>query len=103
MRKSLLGFLSIAVVTGFFLLPAEQIPAKVTTSVTYAPPGTFTVVGGSPWHQSDGTQRITTADRSGLRRAFEGRLKWLGVADEVAIWLPCGTDEDGRRVCSRLL
>jgi hypothetical protein len=58
------------------------------------------------WYKSHGPTSGMTysySDKSGLRMAIEGRLKWLGLPSELWLPLPCVDTEDGGVICARLL
>jgi len=69
MVLKVLGFVGLMVV-GFFLVPAEKVVSHSAADVARQ----HAVVLASPYRDEPELKQ-----RSGLRAAVEGRLKWLGL------------------------
>jgi hypothetical protein len=107
-------------VIAFVMLPAEPVRPSRVAYVTYYAPGNHEAyvragaasVGMDPSEidklvlaeKSVGRLpdfKTLSVSKSGLRKAVEGRLKWLGITDELAFPMTCEEERSGDRLCKR--
>ena len=100
----------VVIVIGFAMVPAETVEASSVSRVTYVDAKAYqdTMVqkkSGVYWSglyidpYDPRRPKVVLNDKSGLRKAIEGRLKWLGIASAISIPLGCSEDDKKEVVC----
>lgn len=88
----------------FVLIPTSKVTSTVESITKFKTQDAYRYYkAGRSDYASWGTVSIDRAEKSGLRTAIEGRLKWLGLPHELWLPLPCLDTEDGGVICARLL
>ena len=109
-RKHRIGLIVGGLLVGFWALPAENVPAKKVVREVYSSQERYDEVqkersdrSGIYWGYSPTAAANVVPDpivfsevKSGLRRAIEGRLKWLGITSSLTLFSRC--DRDGEEV-----
>jgi hypothetical protein len=91
---------ALSAVALFAFTPAEKVAPSVESLTKFGSADDY------QWYKKHGpTSGMTSSssEKSGLRLAIEGRLKWLGLPHELWLPLPCLNTEDGGVICARLL
>ena len=97
---------TIFIMVGLFAcIPSDEGPATFAKSIKYSDREAFNQYndpvlrtfnfGGSLNHNIE----VVQSPKSGLRRSIEGRLRWLGLADELSSKMIC---DEQTLTCERL-